>query len=86
MAKAAGGDRDHSEGERVGQEYASSWADRFTAWVDRLPGPNWSYYSGTGLFLFLLQTAVVWGVGAIPWAPFFPLMPSSQACGLSSSP
>ena len=72
MAKAAGGDRDHSEGERVWQEYAPSWADRFTAWVDRLPGPNWPYYAGMGLFLFLLQTAVVWAVGIYPVGTLLP--------------
>ena len=46
MAKAPAGDREHSKGEQ--QQYAPSWADRFTAWVDRLPGRNWSYYSGMG--------------------------------------
>ncbi len=72
MAKAAGGDRDHSEGERVWQEYAPSWADRFTAWVDRLPGPNWPYYSAMGLLVFSLQTAVVWAVGAYPVGTLLP--------------
>ena len=72
MAKAAGGDKDRPEGHEGWQEYAPSWVDRFTAWVDGMPGPNWSYYSGTGLFLFLLQTAVVWAVGANPVGTFLP--------------
>jgi hypothetical protein len=52
------------------QQYRPSWVDRFTAWVDGRPGPNWAYYSGIGLFLFLLQTAVVSAVGAYPVGSF----------------
>ncbi len=46
--------------------YAPSWVDRLTAWVDRLPGPNWSYYLGLGLFLILVQVIVLWAEGASP--------------------
>ncbi len=46
--------------------YAPSWVDRLTAWVERLPGPNWSYYLGLGLFLILVQVIVLWAEGASP--------------------
>jgi hypothetical protein len=48
------------------QPYALSWADRLTAWVDRLPGSNWMYYLGIGMLLFLLQTVILWSEGAYP--------------------
>jgi hypothetical protein len=52
MAGLAGGDSVDSESQEGWHEYSPSWVDRFTAWVEWLPGPNWSYYSGKGLLLF----------------------------------
>jgi hypothetical protein len=66
MAKAA---RDEKANPRSGgkpQPYARSWANRFTAWVGRLPGPSWSYYLGLGLVLSIAQAIVLWVEGAFP--------------------
>ncbi len=52
------------------QTYAPSWVDRITAWVAGLPGPNWSYYLGLGLVLFLVQAIVSWVEGAFPIGGF----------------
>ncbi len=41
MAEAVGGDEDHSKEKSEFPAYARSWIDRFTAWVDRRPGPSW---------------------------------------------
>jgi hypothetical protein len=46
--------------------YFPSWVDRFTAFVDRLPGPPWAYYAAMGVTLYLATAAVQWGSGAYP--------------------
>jgi hypothetical protein len=71
MTKAATNDKANPKSARVPQAYAPkayapSWVDRFTMWVDRLPGASWFYYVGLGLVLFLLPTAILWGEGALP--------------------
>lgn len=38
--------------------YPPSWIDRFTGWVARLPGPDWLFYLGLWLVLFILHTAI----------------------------
>jgi hypothetical protein len=50
--------------------YRPSWIDRFSAWVDRLPGQRGWYYFGIGLILFLIQTVVAWIEGALPVGTF----------------
>lgn len=66
MARVAADIKLNSDGEAEPHSYAASWVDRFTGWVDRLPGPSWSYYLGLGLAVFVLQTAVLWSEGAMP--------------------
>jgi hypothetical protein len=53
--------------------YRPSWIDRFTDWVERLPGPGWSYYLGIQLIAFLVGLAVLWGEGTIPIGQLYPL-------------
>lgn len=35
--------------------YPPSWIDRFTAWVDRLPGPPWLFYGGLWAILVVID-------------------------------
>jgi hypothetical protein len=44
VAKVTTDDKANSRGKSKPQPYAPSWIDRLTAWVERLPGPSWSYY------------------------------------------
>jgi hypothetical protein len=37
--------------------------DRFTAWVDRFPGPPWAYYLAWAALMYLLISAVQWSAG-----------------------
>jgi hypothetical protein len=48
--------------------YSPSWVDRFTDWVDRLPGPAWLFYVVLGLVLYLIEVAIQWSTGA--WGEF----------------
>jgi hypothetical protein len=50
--------RDYEE-----QVYSPSWVDRFTAWVERLPGPSWSYYLGLAIIFLLVQSIISWVEG-----------------------
>jgi hypothetical protein len=40
--------------------YPPSWFDRFTAWIDRLPGPAWAFY-------VLLAVGTIIGISAVHW-------------------
>jgi hypothetical protein len=73
MPKVATDDKANSKSESRPQPYAPSWADRFTAWVERLPGSSWSYYLGIGLVLLLVQAIVLWIEGAFPIGTFLPI-------------
>jgi hypothetical protein len=53
--------------------YAPSWIDRFTGWIERLPGPSWPYYLGLALVLFAAQAVTVWLEGA-PYADALPVL------------
>jgi hypothetical protein len=72
MARVAEGEVTDSRGESQSQEYAPSWVDRFSDWVDGLPGPSWLYYLALGLVLLVLQTAVLWIEGVYPIGTFLP--------------
>ena len=48
------------------RKYSTSWVDRFTDWIERLPGPYWTYYLGLGILLFILQVGVLWIEGVFP--------------------
>jgi hypothetical protein len=50
--------------------YPPSWADRLTAWVERLPGPAWLYYLGAALVLVLTRTIAAWSDGSLPVGTF----------------
>ena len=73
MAETAKADTAKSTSESKLQPYAPSWVDRFTAWVDQLPGSSWLYYLGIGLVLLLLQVVVLWIEGASPIGAFLPI-------------
>jgi len=73
MAKVAPDDKANSKSESRPQLYAPSWIDRLTAWVERLPGPSWSYCLGIGLVLLLVQAIVLWIEGAFPIGTFLPI-------------
>jgi hypothetical protein len=70
MAKTATDDKANPTSESKPQPYAPSWVDRFSAGVDRLPGPSWLYYLGLGLVLLLVQAVVLWIEGAFPIGTF----------------
>lgn len=55
------------------QLYAPSWIDRFTAWVERLPGPCWLYYLGIGLVLLVSLSIALWVEGAFPTGTILPV-------------
>ena len=40
--------------------YNQSWIDRINNWIRRLPGDNWQYYFGIGIFLLLGQALILW--------------------------
>jgi hypothetical protein len=50
--------------------YPASWLDRFTEWVERLPGPTWVFYIAMGLVLASMTTVVDWGIGLYPIGTF----------------
>jgi hypothetical protein len=47
--------------------YYPSWVDRFTAFVDRLPGPPWAFYLGLAVVIFLASAGVQWAEGTHPF-------------------
>ena len=57
------GDTNQENEEHV---YTPSWIDRFTAWVERLPGASWSYYLGIAIVFLLIQSIISWVEGANP--------------------
>jgi hypothetical protein len=77
MAKAAPDDQAAPRGKGQPRAYARaytpSWIDRFTASVERLPGPSESYYLGIGLIVLLVGLAVLWGEGAVPAGQLYPI-------------
>jgi hypothetical protein len=48
------------------KEYSPSWVDHLTGWVNRLPGPSWSYYIGLALLLFIFQVIALLIEGLFP--------------------
>ena len=53
--------------------YPPSWFDRFTAWVDRLPGPAWAFYLILAAGAVLAETAIQWMERAYAVGTFNPL-------------
>jgi hypothetical protein len=47
-----------------------SWADRVTAWVDRLPPPSVVVYAMVSMVLFAIVTLLHWAFGAYPVGTF----------------
>jgi hypothetical protein len=52
--------------------FSSSYINRFTKWIEGLPGSSWGYYVGFTIFLLSLQTVASWVEGAIPIGSFLP--------------
>lgn len=52
--------------------YAPGWINRLNAWVDRLPGPSWSFYLGLALVLMLVLALVPWIEGALSLGTLLP--------------
>jgi len=50
--------------------YAPSWFDRFTIWVDRLPGPSWAFYLILAVGLALAVSAAQWREGSYSTGTF----------------
>src|SRR3990172_8180787 len=50
--------------------YPPSWFDRFTAWVDRLPGPAWAFYLILGTGVSIAGSTIEWIEGAYPAGTF----------------
>jgi len=50
--------------------YPPSWLDRFTEWVERLPGRSWVFYPVLGLVLAFVVTVVQWRDGSYPIGTF----------------
>ena len=50
--------------------YPPSWFDRFTDWVDRLPGPAWALYAILAVGLAIAVSVVQWREGAYPAGTF----------------
>lgn len=53
--------------------YTPSWVDRLTDWVRQRPKANWLYYAFLATLLLVLQTAVAWIEGVIPFGSFLPV-------------
>jgi hypothetical protein len=47
--------------------------NRLNAWVDRLPGPSWTYYAGLWLALSLVLVLALWIEGVYPVGSIFPV-------------
>lgn len=52
--------------------YRPSWVDGVNDWVDRLPGPYWSWYLGSAAILFLAESLIQWASGHLRFGVFFP--------------
>lgn len=53
--------------------YPPSWFDRFTAWVDRLPGPAWAFYLVLGIGASFAESTIQWREGAYATGTLNPL-------------
>jgi hypothetical protein len=56
--------RTQAENQDIARPYAPSWIHFLGGWVDRRPGPNWSYYLGLAAIMLLIQAIVLWADGA----------------------
>lgn len=55
--------------------YPPSWLDRFSQWVERLPGPPWAYYLAIGAVGYGLSSVMRWLDGRQPFGTFDPAPP-----------
>lgn len=53
--------------------YSPSWVDWLTEWVRQRPKAGWLYYALLAAPLLILQTAVAWIEGAVPFGSFLPV-------------
>lgn len=56
--------------EVAARPFSPSWVDRFTDWLEDLPGPAWTAYLGFYLLLVLQSHLVNWASGRLPWFVF----------------
>lgn len=59
-------EKSNSENSQPFKEYSPSWVDHFTNWLNKLPGPSWSYYIGLALFFLLIQVSSFYVDGLFP--------------------
>ena len=73
MAQIAVGNQGQAAGAIQNRPYPPSWVDRFTDWVQRLPGPAWLFYVGMAVVFILIRTVIAWNDGSYPAGTFFPV-------------
>ena len=56
------------------QPYKTSWFDRFTNWVEKLPFQAWVFYVGLGLVLILIQVLFLWVDGNLQFDALLPVL------------
>ncbi len=53
--------------------YPRSWIDRLIQWMDRIPGPSWSFYIAALFTFALLNNAIFWLDGSLTPGSFDPV-------------
>ncbi len=53
--------------------YPRSWIDRLIQWIDRIPGPSWSFYIAALFTFALLNNAIFWLDGSLTPGSFEPV-------------
>jgi len=64
MIEGSGHQNTATQSESEPIPYPPSWLDRFTEWVERLPGRSWVFYPVLGLVLALVVSVVQWRAGS----------------------
>ncbi|GAI75197.1 unnamed protein product, partial [marine sediment metagenome] len=70
MIKGSGTQNTATRSESDSIPYPPSWLDRFTEWIERLPGRSWVFYPALGLVLAFAVTVVHWRDGSYPIGTF----------------
>jgi hypothetical protein len=59
-------DESINKGDKYFKTYKPGWVNHLASWVNRLPGPIWSYYFALAVLLFSLQVLFLWVEGFFP--------------------